>query len=300
MRPLRSLLAYTVFVFVGGALLAPPLYWLAQSWQASGQHTVIPFHRFVDRSLLILALVGIWPLLRSLGGRSSEDVGLAPPVREWHRWPAGFLLGFLSLALVALIVLAVHGRVLNTSLGASQLAKKLGGAAAAALIVSVIEEILFRGAIFGALRRVWGWRAALVVSSMIYAIVHFLEKAEITGPITWTSGLELLPRMLRGFGDLHAIIPGFFSLTLAGILLGWAYQRTGNLYFSMGLHAGWIFWLKSYGMFTNESPGAATWLFGTYKLIDGWLALLILGLALFILPQMATVDSRGNKGAREK
>ena len=56
--------------------------------------------------------------------------------------------------------------------------------------------------------------------------------------------------MLAGFADFHALVPGFFSLTLAGILLGLAYQRTGNLYFSIGLHAGWIFWLKTYGAFT--------------------------------------------------
>ena len=79
--------------------------------------------------------------------------------------------------------------------------------------------------------------------------------------------------MLGGFADFHALVPGFFSLTLAGILLGLAYQRTGNLYFSIGLHAGWIFWLKTYGAFTTSAPHAATWFWGTGKMIDGWLAL---------------------------
>ena len=68
--------------------------------------------------------------------------------------------------------------------------------------------------------------------------------------MAWNSGLILLPRMLGGFADFHALVPGFFNLTLAGVLLGLAYQRTGNLYFSIGLHAGWIFWLKTYGAFT--------------------------------------------------
>ena len=79
--------------------------------------------------------------------------------------------------------------------------------------------------------------------------------------------------MLGGFADFHALVPGFFNLTLAGILLGLAYQRTGNLYFSIGLHAGWIFWLKTYGAFTTGAPHAATWFWGTGKMIDGWLAL---------------------------
>jgi hypothetical protein len=88
--------------------------------------------------------------------------------------------------------------------------------------------------------------------------------------------------MLGGFADFHALVPGFFNLTLAGVMLGLAYQRTGNLYFSIGLHAGWIFWLKTYGAFTISAPHAATWFWGTGKLIDGWLALIVLVVTLVV------------------
>jgi membrane protease YdiL (CAAX protease family) len=121
-----------------------------------------------------------------------------------------------------------------------------------------------------------------MASSMAYAIVHFLQRSEWTGAVAWNSGLILLPRMLGGFADFYALVPGFFSLTLAGILLGLAYQRTGNLYFSIGLHAGWIFWLKTYGAFTAGTPQAATWFWGTGKMIDGWLALWVLLFTLAI------------------
>lgn len=77
--------------------------------------------------------------------------------------------------------------------------------------------------------------------------------------------------------------PIFFNLTLAGILLGLAYQRTGNLYFSIGLHAGWIFWLKTYAAFTAASPRASAGFWGTSKMIDGWLALLVLVAVFFLL-----------------
>jgi membrane protease YdiL (CAAX protease family) len=89
--------------------------------------------------------------------------------------------------------------------------------------------------------------------------------------------------MLGGFADLQMVIPGFVNLTLAGILLGLAYQRTGNLYFSIGLHAGWIFWLKFYGAITAPVPAASQWFWGTQKLIDGWLALIVLAFALLAL-----------------
>ena len=69
MRPVRSLLIYAGVVFLGGALLAPWLSWGVQSlaahlpeFQKLADH---PFHRYVNRALLGLALIGLWPLLRS-------------------------------------------------------------------------------------------------------------------------------------------------------------------------------------------------------------------------------------------
>jgi membrane protease YdiL (CAAX protease family) len=292
MRPLRSLLVFLLVTFIGGALLAPWLYWLVQTLAPDSYLAHQPFHRFVNRSLLGLALLGTWPLLHSLGAKSAQELGLINPSGQWGRLAAGFALGFGSLACVAIIVLSSHGRTLNHAPTTSQLGSGLAEAALTALIVSVLEEILFRGAIFGALRRVGNWRLALLVSSMIYAIVHFMESTPLTGPVRWTSGLELLPLMLRGFGNWEVVIPGFFNLTLAGILLGLAFQRTGTLYFSIGLHAGWIFWLKSYGMLTNQVPDAQVWLFGTTKLIDGWLALVVLSFALAILLRLPLAKPR--------
>ncbi len=286
MRPLRALLIYTLVVFLGGALLAPWLYQLVHAVAPASHLAQNPFHRYVDRSLLGLALIGIWPLLRGLGATSWRETGFVKPSGQWKRLGAGFALGFGSLACVAGIVLAAHGRQIKPDLTIGQFCTKMAGAAGTAIVVAVLEELLFRGAIFGAFRKVWDWRAALLASSMIYAIVHFFEKAELTGPVTWSSGLELLPRMLAGFGNFEMIIPGFLNLTLAGILLGFAYQKTGNLYFSIGLHAGWIFWLKFCGVVTNSVAGASVRLWGTNKLIDGWLALLVLAAVFLVVVKL--------------
>ena len=257
MRSARTLLLYVIAVFVGGALLAPWLYWLVQSAVPHSHLAQAPFHRYVDRSLLLVALIGIWPLLRSLGAKSVRDVGLVNPQPHLKRLASGLLLGFASLATVAIIAVSIHARQFNSDLTSAEITKKLLSAAATAIVVSVLEEILFRGAIFGALRKAWNVPAALLISGMIYAMVHFLAIADIVSPVTWSSGLRLL--QTGGFGDLHTVIPGFFNLTLAGILLALAYQRTGNLYF---LHrrpaCGWIFWLKSYAVFTSQSAASAS------------------------------------------
>lgn len=292
-------------------MLAPGLFWLAQ--EGASFHPVLqkiaanPFHRFVNRSLLILALAGLWPLLRNLGVNSGRDLGLGRPAGHWRQLLGGFLLGFAGLALVVSLALVLGGRTWNLH-PAGAIVSKMFGAALTAAVVATLEEILFRGGVFGGLRRAFdcpfptiqqqssgifrrifgrlrrvsGWRWALVASSAVYALVHFLERTELSGSVTWLSGLELLPQMLGGFVDVQKLVPGFFSLTIAGWLLGLAYQRTGNLYASIGLHAGWIFWLKSYGFLTTAAPGASAWFWGTGKLIDGGLAFGVLLLTLVV------------------
>jgi len=141
-------------------------------------------------------------------------------------------------------------------------------ALATAAVVSTLEEILFRGGIFGGLRRVLHWPFALGVTSVIFALTHFFQRADINGAVRWNSGFILLPQLF----DFHAFVPEFFTLTLAGVLLGLAYQRTGNLYFSIGLHAGWIFMLKVYSNLTVQTPESGIWFWGSGKMTDGWLA----------------------------
>jgi membrane protease YdiL (CAAX protease family) len=283
MRPLRALVIYIAVVFIGGALLAPWLYRLAQlSANPFPQLAKMPFHRFMDRSFLIFALAGLWPMLRSLGVTSCRETGLVPPYGQWRKLFGGLLLGFLTLAAVAGIAVGCGARAFAPAMNAHKIVAAIFGAAATAALVGTLEEILFRGGIFGGLRRVLYWPFALLISSVVYALVHFLQSAEPAGPIGWDSGLILLPVMLRGFADVHALLPGFFSLTLAGVLLGLAYQRTGNLYFSIGLHAGWIFCLKIYDQLTVPAPQAATWFWGSGKMTDGWLAFFALAATLAV------------------
>lgn len=287
MRPLRALGIYIAAVFLGGALLAPWIYWLVQAGAPtfpSLSHE--PFHRFVSRSMQVVAFAGLWPLFRGLGARTAADLGLCWPKGHWKKLLAGFLVGFISLAIVALLTLLLGACVLDDRLTPGKAIQKFSSAALSAFTVAVLEEILFRGGIFGGLRRAFNWRFALGASSMIYAIVHFFARTKDSSTVTWLSGLSQLGLMLRGFTDWQQIIPGFFNLTLAGILLAQAYQRTGNLYFSIGLHAGWIFWLKSYGVLTEPVPQANHWLWGSTKMIDGWLACVVLSLTVVVFVQI--------------
>jgi uncharacterized protein len=293
MRPVRSLFIYFVLVFLGGALLAPWLYWLAHVLAAHGlffeKLSSNPFHRFVDRALLGAALLGLWPLLRSCRMLHWRDLGLKIGSRSTAEVAFGFLLGFGSLACVALLAILLGGRSFNATHSSAQIMGHVFSAALAAIIVAILEELLFRGALFGILRKVLSWPVALVLSSAVYALAHFIQKADAPGPVNWLSGLALLPKMFQGGPPF---LPMALTLFVAGAILALAYQQTGTLFFSMGLHAGWIFWLKTYGFLTINAPGASPSIWGTDKLIDGWLALPVLVCVFCVVWKTKTAGER--------
>jgi membrane protease YdiL (CAAX protease family) len=249
MRPYCTLLLLIAVVFLGGALLAPWLYWLAQWLAPASALARKPFHRYVDRALLGLGLIAIWPLLWLVEAESWRDAGLCSPSGQWGRLAGGWMLGLGSVAALAAVAVATGTRRFSWERDAGKLAARSSRLLGAAFVIAVLEEILFRGAIFGALRQAGSWPAALLFSSLFYACMHFLSRPDPPRPVKWCSGLESLPGMLKNFKDLRAV-PRFLNLTLAGIILGLAYQRTGNLYFSIGLHAAWVFCLKLYDIVT--------------------------------------------------
>src|SRR3954468_8788891 len=64
MRRAFVLLGFIALVFGAGALLSPGIYWLIQR---AGIAPDLSFNRVVSRMLLVLALAGVWPLMKLLG-----------------------------------------------------------------------------------------------------------------------------------------------------------------------------------------------------------------------------------------
>jgi uncharacterized protein len=296
MRAALSLLVYLIVVFLGGAVLAPCLWWSAQwgagHWPAMSRLAANPFHRFLDRSLLGLAVLGVWPLARSAGMANWADLGFVKHKQAPLDFLRGFALGWASLAWVALLAVVCHARIWIPSHSSAGIGRHLLNATVSALLVAILEELLFRGALFGLLRKSMPWPAALAVSSAIYSLAHFIGSAELPGPVHWDSGLVLLGEMFR---QSPPLIPSFFTLFVVGAILALAYQRSGALYLSIGLHAGWIFWLKSYRLLLQQTgPGQPFW--GSDNLIDGWVSLLVL-IVVFVL---VALRARPSHLARQK
>lgn len=300
MRTAGLLSIYFFGVLLGGALLAPPLYQLAQWLGGEGGPfaglATQPFHRYLNRCLLILALAGLWPLVRACGLGGSAALGFGGGAERWRRLGFGLAAGFGSLCLVALALVAMGVRGWNAAPTAAGLLTLAGKAMLTAVVVAVMEEFLFRGVIFGALRQSASLLAAIVTSAMVYSAVHFLARVEHPGAVQWHSGLALLPRMLAGMLAPGSLWPGGVTLAVGGAALALAYHRTGSLWFSIGLHAGWVFWLKVFKSLTvpGTQPGGALW--GSEKLMDGWFAsgvmmVLLVGVARWPWPAPEPITS---------
>ena len=280
MRPFRALWAYLIFVFVGGALLAPVIH-NAIGALSGGTGLHIPFRRVVDRCLLVLALAALWPFVQAMGVRSLSELGLKPNDRSTREYFVGMGVGSLLLITSAGIFL-LAGRGSWTEASGNAWFKQILSALGTALLVPVLEETLFRGAIYGSLRRAWNPLAALWISSGLYAILHFFSRPEDPSSIHWYSGFVVLGRMLQGFTEFQTVIPGFLSLTLLGVILVLAFERTGRLFLSMGIHGAVIFWVKLFAFAVAVKPGGNIWLWGSSKLIDGWFVFLLLAAVTWI------------------
>jgi membrane protease YdiL (CAAX protease family) len=306
-RPLSTLVSiglYLFAIFFVGALLAPrlhtsvqfaaephfrlrplgPFYEYPRSWLELLARQ--PFDRFLTRVLLFIALLGLPHFFKSLHIKSAGELGLRGGARHFGETLQGLAWGFAALALMAAMTMIFHARAFELDHSAAEWLKHIRSALIAAFLAGTVEEILYRGAIFGTLRREKTFWQAAVISSLIYAVMHFFERPPELAEVHWYSGFVVLGQMLRGFTELQMFLPAFLNLFLLGILLCLAVERTGSVLFSMGLHGGFIFWIRLFGFPTHAVPGARLWIFGSGKFVDGWSTGMLLVLLLLVFKQV--------------
>lgn len=122
------------------------------------------------------------------------------------------------------------------------------------LLVASFEEILVRGIVFKAMEQVWGSLAGLLMSSLLFGLLHLPNEGS-----TWLSTL---------------------NVAVAGALFAAAYLASGRLWLGIGLHFGWNFGVSrlfsatvsghknELGLFHGELSGA-DWLSGGAFGIEG-------------------------------
>jgi membrane protease YdiL (CAAX protease family) len=242
------------------------------------------FRSLVSRGGQVFLILGLYPLSKWLG-LTASSLGFQ---RAFPRqWAMGFALGVLMLGLHALGLLALDIRAVNGNglPDGGRLLSILAKALATGAAVALLEETIFRGVLFAAVRKFSGVAAAVAISAFYYAGLHFISTRGTPGlsAIGWDTGFRVA---VTGFAHLAAMTPdSFLALFLAGVLLGCIRAALPRgLGYCMGLHAGWVFVIKTAKPLTHSVPGAPwSFLVGSYDgfvgyLAAGWMALLVLAL----------------------
>jgi uncharacterized protein len=192
--------------------------------------------------------------------------------RFWQGVPYGFAMLSLALGLIA----ALHGFSLGSVALSGADALKFGGLYGIAfLMVGLFEEFSFRGYMQATLGSGIGFWPAAILLSILFGAIHLGNSGE-----AW-------------FG---AAMAGSF-----GLLAAFALQRTGNIWFPIGMHATWD-WAETFfysvpdsgflakGHLFNSTFHGPTWLTGGKVGPEGsvfaFLVLVIGGVGIhFIFPK---------------
>ena len=114
---------------------------------------------------------------------------------------------------------------------------------------AVIEEVLFRGFLVTGLKEAWDEKGAVFVSAVIFGASHLLAASARNS--NW---LEFIP-----------------LLAIPGVLLGWVYLRTGNLWLPVGLHFAWNLFQDDILNLTGKISGDTIFGFMTAVRGPGWM-----------------------------
>jgi uncharacterized protein len=260
LKDVIKLAAYFIATVVIGAILAPILFWSAQSLAAHGVFSFLAkydFETFFHRALLVAAVLLLWPLLRVSHVRSLADLGLAPNSRWGRDLCAGVVVSVVPLLLCGLVLIALHVYALRHSFAWPRFGKML----MASITVPFIEEAFFRGIVLGLLLRTGRKYIAIFAVSLIFAAVHFLKAPDRTSEIvTWTSGFSSIAHAFDGIMDPMMLAPALATLFFIGWILADARVLTHSLWLSIGLHAGWIFGSGTFSLLARQRIPALPWM----------------------------------------
>lgn len=245
-----------------------------------------PLRKMISKVTEVLLVLSIFPLMARLKF-ANNDIGLASISVFGKQFGLGFGLGMLTLLPVILLLYGIGVNIIDTSqtwtIG-SFLAKLLLSLAAA-ILIALLEEPLFRGLLLSQLTTKMPLTLAILISSVYYAGLHFL-KTDTDLPLSEISVVSGFPLMLEAFANLlnPQIQSALWSLVTVGIFLGvLRSQFNTGLGWCVGCHASWVWQIKLSKSLFNTDPASPyhAWV-SSYDGIIGPLVTLWLGAAVIL------------------
>ena len=274
MRATALFFGYLLLCLVFAALLTHPL--MQTGW------IDYPPQRVMGRLAQVFILLGLWPLLKGLGLANRNALGFDASRPSFTRAiAAGWVLGVLVLLVLVAALLALEVRVEDQDLDTwSFVARKAAQALIGGLLIGLLEETFFRGALYTAIRRQDGVSSAVLWSSALYAALHLLKPGALPpgAPFDWSGVWTMFGGVfLDLFQWRH--LDTLLALFTAGVFLAMVRERTGHIGWCIGLHAGWVFVIQISRRLTDGNPDSPLgFLAGDYDGTIGWLSMAWIGL----------------------
>ena len=269
-------------IYLGVALLLTALLYFPLFQAVDAIWDVRPERVFYRLSMIIAAL-GFWPLLMFLGINNRTALGFSlDRGRLLKTFSRGLGIGLMVMSVHAILLVLFGARVLEPGyVQLSRLFTVLVTGLFSGILVAVIEETFFRGAMQYHMRRSSSMLTTAIMTNLLFASVHFIRPPVSAegAMIGWYSGWEMLAGMFHRYEDFADFADSFIALFAAGLFLSLVRERTGQLTLCIGIHAGWVWIIKLASEVTTADTSSPTaFLIGSYDNITGWAATAVLGL----------------------
>lgn len=272
MRAFLAFLAAIAGTMLLTAIVAYPVY---VALHAAGAE--LQFHKVASRLWQLLMLGGVVLVVWRFRLTSRRDWGYGVPRPAWLRqFGVGLLAGLVTMLPITLSMIGLDVRPLRPELDLARIGGALLAGALSGLAVGFVEETFFRGLMQGAvLRETRRPALALVAVATLYSAMHFLDRARIPHEqVEWSSGFVLLSGILGKFGAFGGIVDAFLCLLAVGLVLGIVTWWTGSIALAVGLHAGWVWMMRTtVGATAANDSSPLAWLISDADGYTGWLVL---------------------------
>lgn len=260
------------------------------------------FGRVMRRIIMAVVLILIFLLRRQVMIGPFIIAGIRP-IRGWReQLQTGFLLGAgMFIFYVAILWISGIQTFQPGTKAFTDIILRLLTLLLIAGIVGCIEELLFRGFIFQSMLMDMRAVSAVCISSLFFSFLHFFKVKLLVSPgiqpfIGFVVIYESFKNIIVGFS---AIWPSLIGLFLVGAVLSYACLQTKSLYLAIGLHAGWIFLMKTNKLFFDHHAGKNfEWLFGDHAIVTGVLGWIFLIVTFMLIRFVTKVSYDGKDTAR--
>jgi uncharacterized protein len=275
MSPHQRLLIFLLSVLALTSILSP-WFALGADWFADRLPGLerYPFSRIFNRTFMIAGIILFFFCRRLLKIGKLSELGLVSLRQGGSDLLRGWIVAVASIAALLSAMSAAQVFEPYFRLSFSRSLSRCFSALVSGVFTGFFEEIFFRGILFKGLLQDGRLFRAFSLSSLFYSALHFVRPGEayFLDRFDPLAGFRHLFYTFAPFLEpLTILLPGMFGLFLLGTALSYAFLRTGNLYLAIGLHAGWIFSLKSMRVFGDYTRDDLGWLFGSTdpKIVSG-------------------------------